>query len=50
MIDVDSVRCSQDGTAYLHWAAVNISGSDMSSGVEVHALSYDVVMFGTIVV
>ena len=35
MIDLDSVQCLEKGTAYLHWAAVNITGTDMSSGFEV---------------
>jgi len=35
MINLDSVRCPEDYTAYLHWAAVNITDADMSSGFEV---------------
>lgn len=41
MIDLDSIHASRENkTVYLHWAVINIVGSNISSGVEVSVLSF----------
>lgn len=46
MIDLDSVRANKErNSVYLHWAIVNIEGTDITSGLEVMISLFHIVIF-----